>query len=276
MFDIYTDGSGIDGKIGAAFVVYYYGTGIHQECYRMNSYNSAFQVECCALEKALSYVQSEIPCSSILNIYSDCLSLLQVLSRPISTNYTIFNIKKLYGDISSNATIRLHWIKAHAGFMGNERADVLAKKAALSDSVDYIEIPGSKRIANRVILEDCLKEWKTRWSESEKNKEHLRFIQIKRHMTLYNNIDVNQFLTGHGRFPSYLKKSCLQETDLCPRCEVPADSDHFFYRCEIFKDLRDLHGITDGHVLDVRKHVKYVEAVLGYINVNRIECGILI
>ncbi|XP_035205250.1 uncharacterized protein LOC118180235 [Stegodyphus dumicola] len=220
MFDIYTDGSGIDGKIGAAFVVFYYGTEIHHEHYRMNSYNSVFQAECCALEKALLYVQSNTPRFSIVNIYSDCLSLLQVLCRPISTNYTVFNIKKLFGDVFGHTMIKLHWFKAHAGYVANEKADVLAKEPALSDHAKYIEIPGSRRIANRIILENCLNEWKLNWSGSERNKDHLRFFQIRRRMTLYSNIDVNQFFTGHGRFPSYLKKFCIQETDLCARCGV--------------------------------------------------------
>ncbi|XP_035217706.1 uncharacterized protein LOC118191021 [Stegodyphus dumicola] len=176
MYDIYTDGSGLDGRIGAAFVVYFYGIEILYEQYRLNSYNSVFQAESCALEKDLQYISFKIPRPSIVNVYSDCQSLLQILCCPVSTNFTVYNIKQLYGEISDQIDIKLHWVKVHVGHAGNERADVLAKEAALSNSSEYIEIPGSKKRANSVILENCLDDWRFMWVSSERNKDHLRFI----------------------------------------------------------------------------------------------------
>ncbi|XP_035226093.1 uncharacterized protein LOC118198511 [Stegodyphus dumicola] len=143
MYEIYTDGSGIDNSIGAAFVVYFYGVETDYSLYKLNKYNSVFQAESCALEQALSYVHHNLPPRSVIDIYSDCLSLLQNLQNPIVSNFTLYNIKCLHKNILCLSSLRLHWIKVHVGFDGNERADAL--DAARSDDIPYIEISGSRR-----------------------------------------------------------------------------------------------------------------------------------
>ncbi|KFM68199.1 hypothetical protein X975_25038, partial [Stegodyphus mimosarum] len=95
-------------------------------------------------------------------------------------------------------------------------------------------------------------------------------------MIVHGNIDVNQFLTGHGRFPVYLKRFKIQDCDQCPTCKTVADGDHFLYKCSIFKEVRRKYGIIGNTFIDVREHVDFVEAVLSHINSHKLECGVLI
>ncbi|GBP85778.1 hypothetical protein EVAR_84594_1 [Eumeta japonica] len=61
--------------------------------------------------------------------------------------------------------VRLFWVRAHAGTTGNERADELARNAALKKktAADYDRYPLS--YAKKVIRAASLDEWQQRYTE---------------------------------------------------------------------------------------------------------------
>ncbi|XP_035233945.1 uncharacterized protein LOC118205775 [Stegodyphus dumicola] len=54
--DVYTDGSGLEGKIGLAFVVFYRGLEIKHAKFKLEKYNSVYQAELIAIQKALEWL----------------------------------------------------------------------------------------------------------------------------------------------------------------------------------------------------------------------------
>jgi len=62
--------------------------------------------------------------------------------------------------------ITLCWVKAHAGMLGNELADTLAKKATMNESLteDYNRIP--KSVVTREIEEESVKKWERKWTQT--------------------------------------------------------------------------------------------------------------
>ncbi|GBM15918.1 Retrovirus-related Pol polyprotein from type-1 retrotransposable element R1 [Araneus ventricosus] len=56
--EIYTDGSGIDGKVGAAMVVFFHGTEVHHEICRLEDSATVFQAETKGIQMALEYINN--------------------------------------------------------------------------------------------------------------------------------------------------------------------------------------------------------------------------
>ncbi|GBP22762.1 hypothetical protein EVAR_13553_1 [Eumeta japonica] len=80
----------------------------------------------------------------LVNVFSDSRSALEVLTGP-KTYYPLAhearrNISEI---IAEGRAVRLFWVRAHVGIAGNERADELVKRAALTKktAADYDKFP---------------------------------------------------------------------------------------------------------------------------------------
>ncbi|XP_070169673.1 uncharacterized protein [Polyergus mexicanus] len=126
----FTDASKTDSQdyIGLAF----YSHSPHtSRQYRIDGYASIFTGETFALLKCLDYIlQNKITNSSI---FTDSRSLVEILLsvKPLrDLNYLIFEIKeRLRSAYLSNYNISIIWIPSHSGILGNETADLFAKRA---------------------------------------------------------------------------------------------------------------------------------------------------
>ena len=77
------------------------------------------------------------------------------LTEEIRTGFTALN--------NTNWRIEFSWVKAHAGILGNETADKLAKVAARCSSSDiaYRRIPVSS--VYEELQKDCIQKWQNEW-----------------------------------------------------------------------------------------------------------------
>ena len=68
----------------------------------------------------------------------------------------------------TNWEVLLCWVKAHAGILGNELADTLAKKAATNESLteDHKRIP--KSVVKRELEEESMRKWQRNWTQTTK------------------------------------------------------------------------------------------------------------
>ena len=104
-------------------------------------------------------------------IMTDSLSAIQAIN---DFNHQSPLVVKIQNSISENS--RMHkeinfcWVPSHAGIVGNERADVAAKRAAESNEVVNVPLPHSDFYP---LYRKALKEkWQSEWDGQRNNKLH--------------------------------------------------------------------------------------------------------
>ncbi|CAB3250211.1 unnamed protein product [Arctia plantaginis] len=215
---IFTDGSKLQGKIGAALSIW----------------DSRAEVwsrklgELLAIRRASSEILS---CSAgSCGIYSDSRAALETVTNPGTLHPLAIQARRNFSEaLSQGKDVTLFWIKANAGIDGNERANQLAKEAALSSrrKPDYDLCPVS--FVNRQIRSDSLDEWNRRYqSGHEASVTRVFFPDARDAYCLMRKIRpqgvATQILTGHGGFSQYLHRFRCRESPSCI-CDPAQDED---------------------------------------------------
>ncbi|XP_045458461.1 uncharacterized protein LOC123668812 [Melitaea cinxia] len=165
-YNIFTDGSKIEGKVGAALSVWAGAAETKTLKLALPSYCTVYQAELLAICRAARMAADHLAGS--VGIYSDSLSALLTLKNPKAPHPLAVKAREhLRGALAQNRRVSLFWIKAHAGLKGNERADYLAKEAALKlkRAFDYDSCPVS--FIKRSIRMQSLDEWNQRYRGGE-------------------------------------------------------------------------------------------------------------
>ncbi|XP_022836964.1 uncharacterized protein LOC111364348, partial [Spodoptera litura] len=155
---IFTDGSKIEGKVGAALSLWDSATEYTSKKLVLPSYCTVYQAELLALQRAAGEALSSE--KTTFGIFSDSMSALQTVINPASPHPLAVEARNALRHCAmQNKSVCLFWIKAHAGLEGNERADCLAKEAALRSKrrPDYDRCPVS--FVKWRIRMDTVSEW---------------------------------------------------------------------------------------------------------------------
>ncbi|XP_063544290.1 uncharacterized protein LOC134752526 [Cydia strobilella] len=276
---VYTDGSKIQGKVGGAITWWSGGEERDSTSFRLADHCSVYQAEMMALYQATSMAKDK---EHRTVIYCDSRSSLQAVADPNSLNPIAVKIREnLEEALTWGNPIELSWIKAHVGLEGNERADQLAKAAALDPEKTplYNKFPLS--FAKRIIRARTLRRWQSRYEETERASGTKLFFRdvrgAKRIMErLGNRNTIAQLLTGHGGFKQYLHRFKLSND---PHCSCDGQTvetvTHILtecprygperYACECAIDM----SVTEGNFVrmleddGIRKHfVDFAEGVI--------------
>jgi len=177
--NLYTDGSGLDGKVGAAAVdfdqkfaklPYYTHHCVRRAkkmCLGTLKNATVFAAELKGIELALDMVHGG-PESQLkyVNIFTDNQAALQRIRRPkwCSGQVYLHNvIEKLDHHRSTGLVIRLHWIPAHIGVPGNEAADEAARMAG---TLPPEPSPILRSAVKMQVQQRVHRHWATSWEKS--------------------------------------------------------------------------------------------------------------
>ena len=216
---------------------------IHSETYKLPDYSSVFQAELLAIKKALQYAEGSCT-GKIIRLYSDSRSGLTALQDADSRTELVIEIQDILNTWQGRTAVEFHWIKAHVGHPGNERADELAKAGSTDGHHCILKAPMS--FAKRTITLGYRQEWENEWRTTTKGSWTKSFFPDLESRRLAKHFKpsyiTTQFVTGHGKFGQYLNKRDIRTTANCRplHCRRLQDCRHLLFECRQLQDLRSV------------------------------------
>lgn len=235
----FTDGSRIAGRVGAALSLWDSEAEIRSVKLSLPSCCTVYQAELLAVCVATREILKRK--EGTFGIYSDSKAALQTVTNQGSLHALAVEARaNVRAALSQSKDVSLFWVKAHVGVQDNERADYLAKEAALKSKKkpDYDCCPVS--FVKRQIRMESLDEWNRRYKNSGTASTTKMFfpdaIDAFKVMKNMKPAGVEtQILTGHGGFSEYLHRfkckgspSCICEPDALE--SIP----HILIECPVF------------------------------------------
>ena len=252
--EVYTDGSKMNEKVGAAAVINRHfqngETTCRQLSKRLPDNSTIFAAEATAISLALNYYQHMDPVYHDVVVYSDSMSCLQAIEGEDTENPFICHIMNLLWSLSDKGTrVRFCWVPSHCGIDGNERVDQLAKDALDQDidplaSVHYTDM---KPLVNSYIQ----KLVQTKWDVAVHGRD-LYLVKPTlgppkkfQHLTRAEEVVITRLRIGHTK----ATKSHILSRGLptgCHHCGQTLTIDHMLLECALLQECRDEYYTVDS------------------------------
>ena len=113
--------------MGAGFVAYCFKQLVYEDSYRLADDSSVFQAEIYAVLKAAEWLRSLTVPFVYVKICVDSRAALQALEADTITSQLVQDAVLALNMLAQSKCVRLGWVKAHVGIVGNELADERAK-----------------------------------------------------------------------------------------------------------------------------------------------------
>ena len=163
---VYTDGSKSEEGTGAAFVEYNGEEEVANGTIRLWEHCSVFQSELVAIRGGLRYIKDRPYAYRECDFINDSRSALEALRTLRRPTKLIAEIERLRREVLAHTRLRWHWVKAHNGNTGNERADELAKQVTKEEEDAGFTLTPLRRV-KEAVRDRTLREWQKRWDVSE-------------------------------------------------------------------------------------------------------------
>ena len=247
--------SGRGERTGYGLVCYRAAKIIHRFSIGLGRHATVFDAEMYALSHAAMKAAEIVHAGDVNHVYfySDSSSAVSEIVSPLlhpSQIASLIFLRHVSSILSSPSSphVSLHWSPGHAGVVGNEAADQVAKLAIRGRALNQMTVSSIKHRAN----ENITTRWK-RWVRGLVKTEGTRFLDlypISRTPSAFfktTNREIfgrtSQTLTGHGYTGEYYKRMFLEESPWClcsksPGAPVYMTRDHILRHCSRYTSSR--------------------------------------
>jgi ribonuclease HI len=275
---IFTDGSGMDDKIGAAAVLYRAGRLKSKLRFKLGSqkHHTVYEGEGIGLLLGAKLLNREWGARTATFFIDNRAAILATqLTKPNSGHYIFDAFHKYMGHLTRrnlNLRVTLKWIPGHRGAAGNEKADEQAKKAVTegSHTIQYLPeylhnpLPHSKsallQAHNAKLKTEAQKAWVKsprypRLKKTDPVSPSDKFIKLTSKLPRKLMSILTQLRTGHAPLAKHLHRIKKADSPMCPACLQDTESvQHFMLHCPAHQAARHtLRQATGGRDINIAK-----------------------
>jgi ribonuclease HI len=257
--DVYTDGSLLHRSAGAGVAIYVDGVEKFTQSTNLGAFTSVFQAELYAIRTAASTIMERWPSYRIIRFYVDSQAAIRALDTTLVTSRMVMSCIEALNKASVKNVLSIKWIKAHAGHLGNERADVLAKEGTNAGTMVAVDGPARPGTYLKSRLKARFEElWKGVWNRRTDCRQTKQWLTTPSKKTSYSLLKLGrrqfskmvQLITGHNFMNRHQAVLGLTDDPICRLClEEEETSLHVVAECPALARTR--LEIFGAHVLDL-------------------------
>ncbi|CAA7270497.1 unnamed protein product [Cyclocybe aegerita] len=293
---IYTDGSSLGGKVGAAVVLYEGEAKAPKTVLRArlgsNKKHTTFEAEAVGGVLATWILAScHIRTNDTISIYTDNQVLIQASRKPGAKpgQYLLQDFVNRLSRIVG--TISLRWISGHTNVKGNEMADQEAKRAAEEGSSTREDLPPllqqrlpiSATAEKRAYHEELKTMWLNDWDNSPRKAKFdnidpafpfHRFHKLQDSLNRPQASILTQLRTSHIPLNRYLHRFAKRDSPKCTHCpRMDETVNHYLFQCSKYRrqrqEMMNKLGVMTSSDLNLRlltSNPKAIRILLQYVS----------
>jgi ribonuclease HI len=214
---------------------------------------TVFQAEVYAIGSAAHYIINHrdlLTSITEIDIVTDSKSALQAIDSTATSSRLVSDCMRELDRLQLIVKVKIHWIKAHMGHEGNERADLLAKNG--TEKINFCTepiLPVPKTWVKDKIKQFLHKAWTNRWMGNNEARQTKIFFpepngKITKKLLTYDKqtcAKIFRWISGHS-FHRYHNNLLYPEKYNSPKCRIcnanREETSHLFAYCTGLAQLR--------------------------------------
>ena len=269
----HTDGSKLDdNRTGAGVIINYSHNDIAEEAIHLGNNATVFQAEVFAVGRtAFHLIFAETNNKSVV-INCDSQAAIMALDNTKIKSKTTLEAVLALNKLGENNQVLIRWIPAHSGYLGNEKADSLAKRGANNTDATLLKLPIPKVTWDVAIRERTKNNIWTKWRDAPPS--HFTRVWRKKFSKSIHNLNrgnlrkATMFLTGHVTLNYHLNKYKPDKiSKTCPHCLAAEETtNHYIGQCPKWSAQRS--AVFDSFYLSISEVVDdfSIFVIMKYIN----------
>ena len=288
---VFTDGSRMSSddspRSGSGVAIYDHGLDpdpVRSGRYFLGEFATVYQAELFAIIKSVPLIKDYLTERNLygerVRIYVDNQSVLATLDNPIFHTKLSLRCRNALNYLGRLTPVSLHWIKAHAEFEGNEKADELAKAGALLQDVPPEDIPLAVSQVFNFVEARYKGKWTQHYTSCSLSQSKVWFPGLdlvkSKHVAKLSRNSISRF----GRFISghcFLRRQNVlthlrNDTIICRLCgEDEERAEHIIRYCPaLWRERHDAFGVWRTF-LDENNPEWKVNQISKFVNSIRVQ-----